>query len=192
MSRSHACCCTAEASGSGQFIPEPCLLPRSNHAQNQAQEAHFAAVNADVSALLSYCHQTAISVPTIIQLAWSIVLHVFTASDHVCFGYVDAVEDIHQPNNTALCHLRVDRDVPIGAHINRLLQHPLRKYGDCQCKHSLASRGNALLDTTVIAKSLHRDQLPFSAPHAIRTASDLIHEKVCCRPLPAGIVIDEF
>lgn len=100
---------------------EPCLLPTS--AQQPvvpATELHFTQVKLPkhIARIRTFCIQNGVTVSTLLQTAWAMVLRVYTNAEQVCFGYlvsgrdapIDGIEDIVGPFlNLLVCKVPFDQ-----------------------------------------------------------------------------------
>jgi hypothetical protein len=93
----------------------PCILPRLDY-QSLDEEClkgtRTVEVDMDGTAELErFCAQEGVTVSTVFQLAWALVLRCFAQTDDVCFGYVSAGRGI------ALDHL----EDAVGPYINTMI-----------------------------------------------------------------------
>lgn len=101
---------------------EPCLLPTSTQKQPvvSATELHFTQVKLprEIARIRTFCIQNGITVSTLLQTAWALVLRVYTNAEQVCFGYlvsgrdapIEGIEDIVGPFlNLLVCKVPFDQ-----------------------------------------------------------------------------------
>lgn len=146
---------------------EPCQFPILHQSQQemgyQAQGVH---INSGLSmnSVSAFCQKNNLTISSVVQLAWALVLRAFTGMDHVCFGYLVSGRDIHVDGihdaigafiNMLVC--RVDLDERSSALMNALestrenfgnsLQHQHNSLAEIQ--HSLNLTGQQLFNTAV-------------------------------------------
>ncbi|GKZ27726.1 nonribosomal peptide synthase, partial [Aspergillus brasiliensis] len=75
---------------------EPCLLPLSVHSEGPSNEIEFTRVSLPkpVSQLRTFCIRNGVTLSTLLQAAWAMVLRIYCDSDRVCFGYLVSGRDV--------------------------------------------------------------------------------------------------
>lgn len=75
---------------------EPCHFPLLNTDRSDSKQLKYLAVDADMppNALHAFCERNGVTVATVVQAVWGLVLRSYTGSDHVCFGYLSSGRDI--------------------------------------------------------------------------------------------------
>ncbi|OJZ82578.1 hypothetical protein ASPFODRAFT_84018 [Aspergillus luchuensis CBS 106.47] len=98
---------------------EPCLLPLSVHSEGPSNEIEFTRVSLPqpASQLRTFCIRNGVTLSTLLQAAWAMVLRIYCDSDRVCFGSlvsgrdvpIDGVENVIGPFlNILVCQLAFD------------------------------------------------------------------------------------
>ncbi|PVH81870.1 nonribosomal peptide synthase [Cadophora sp. DSE1049] len=91
---------------------EPCHISPLNDGMNLPKELRsriFSVMN--TSRLKAFCSQNGVTLSNALQLAWALILRIYTGSDEVCFGYLSSGRD---------APISGIQDEAIGAFINML------------------------------------------------------------------------
>ena len=149
----------------------PCLFPNLAQLEGPVSGKVVANLNVDISlsskAVKSFCERLNITPLSLFQVAWGIVLKVYTESTRVCFGYLSSGRDVTLPGiedgvGPFLTMLVCSLDVS-GGKLSDLLQGtaedlmkclPYQHCGLTNIQHSL-ELGNIPLFNTIL--SFHRD-----------------------------------
>lgn len=129
--------------------------------------------------LRSFCQYHSITISSLLQVAWGIVLRIYTGNESVCFGYLNAcrdipVKDAHDISgpliNLLICRLSLTDESPVlsildGNHAAyaRSLDH--QHCSLAEVMHSLNRSGQPLFNT---AMSLQKDAGSLFSEHAQR------------------------
>ena len=77
---------------------EPCNFPALNDGSKDTKDLRSLDQKlTHASELQSFCTRNGVTLSNVLQLAWALVLHSYTGSDDVCFGYLTAGRDIPVP-----------------------------------------------------------------------------------------------
>ncbi|CAG9987268.1 unnamed protein product [Clonostachys byssicola] len=97
---------------------EPCLLPNSLLSSAPTNSIHFTQVvlPKSIAQVRTFCIQSGVTLSTLLQTAWTLVLGVYCNAEKVSFGYIvsgrdaqiDGIEDVVGPFlNLLICHVSV-------------------------------------------------------------------------------------
>lgn len=134
--------------------------------------------------LHSFCQQHGITVSCLLQVAWGIVLRIYTGNESVCFGYLTSGRDISIKGareiagpliNLLVCRLSLEDDTPTFSALldnqsshSRSIEH--QHFSLAEVMHSLDLSGQPLFNT---AMSLQRSDNRISA-----NASDISMQEI--------------
>lgn len=92
---------------------QPCRLPPINDG-TKAKNTHHSEVLElmEFSRLRSFCAENSMTLANVLQLAWGLILRLYTGSEEVCFGYLTSGRDSPIPGL---------QDAAVGAFINMLV-----------------------------------------------------------------------
>ena len=156
-----------------QYLQEqnPCLLPNLAELEPPVGERRIGALdlNIDLSpaALKAFCERLNITPLSLFQVAWGVVLKIYTESNRVCFGYLSSGRDVTLPGieggvGAFLTMLVCSLDLSAGK-LSDLLQRNAedltkslahQHVGLANIQHSLGMGNTALFNTLL---SFHRD-----------------------------------
>ncbi|KAH6714878.1 hypothetical protein BKA61DRAFT_734232 [Leptodontidium sp. MPI-SDFR-AT-0119] len=77
---------------------EPCQFPSLNDGpQDTAAQTLGVHIDSDISmkSISTFCQENNMTISSVLQLAWALVLRSFTSMDRVCFGYLVSGRDVH-------------------------------------------------------------------------------------------------
>jgi amino acid adenylation domain-containing protein/non-ribosomal peptide synthase protein (TIGR01720 family) len=142
---------------------EPCLFPILTDGETEAADSlgsHMIAID-DLADVNSYCADAGITLSTLLQLVWALVIRSYTGSDEVAFGYLASGRDVpldHIENavgafiNMLVCRLRISDEVEIAEVLDTLqtdfagaMAHQSCSLAEIQ--HELKLDGAALFNT---------------------------------------------
>jgi amino acid adenylation domain-containing protein/non-ribosomal peptide synthase protein (TIGR01720 family) len=97
---------------------EPCLLPNSLQSSAPEKSIHFTqvALPRSIAQVRTFCIQSGITLSTLLQTAWALVIRVYCNAEKVSFGYIvsgrdapiDGIEDVIGPFlNLLICQVSV-------------------------------------------------------------------------------------
>ncbi|KAH6623991.1 hypothetical protein B0J18DRAFT_409502 [Chaetomium sp. MPI-SDFR-AT-0129] len=109
---------------------EPCLFPVLSAGQQQEKDennkeslgAHMLTLE-NPSQIQAYCRSSGVTLSTLLQLAWALVVRSYTGSDEVLFGYLASGRDIPVPHmehavgaliNMLVCRLQLPAEAEVG------------------------------------------------------------------------------
>ncbi len=110
---------------------EPCLFPSlSDGASDEEPSLGTHAINlGDMSKINAYCMNSGLTLSTLLQFAWALVVRSYTGADEVLFGYLVSGRDIPVPNidhavgafiNMLVCRLQLSIDTEVGEALDTL------------------------------------------------------------------------
>ncbi|KAJ5091869.1 hypothetical protein NUU61_006739 [Penicillium alfredii] len=94
---------------------EPCIFPPLSQDSNDNGRA-TRTLNKQTTKLHAFSKMAGVSVETLLQFAWGIVLRCYTGSDDVCFGYSTSGADDNQvvdSSTVSTCRLILNNDRPL-------------------------------------------------------------------------------
>jgi amino acid adenylation domain-containing protein len=158
---------------------EPCLFPAITDGKTAAVDSHSIVLN-HLSAVKGYCADAGITLSTLLQFVWALVVRSYTGSDEVLFGYLASGRDVpveHIENavgafiNMLVCRLRISDDTEVAEALDTLrgdiaaaLTHQGCSLAEMQ--HEMRLDGAALFNTAFTyqkRKELGHDPSPRSA-----------------------------
>lgn len=136
----------------------PCHFPSMHAASNQPGLQKVVSVDiGKVSVLQKFCKGQGVTLATLFQAVWGIILHCYTQSNSVCFGYLSSGRDAPVPNVQsmigALIHMLICR-VDFGGSTSF---RDIIKRMQTELSHSLTNQHSSLAD---IQSSLELDGQP--------------------------------
>ncbi|KAK2766911.1 NRPS [Arachnomyces sp. PD_36] len=150
----------------------PCHFPRLGTTDVELQTLHAASLAFDCkNALQSFCQTNAITVSNFFQVAWGLVLRIYTGSDSVCFGYLtsgrqialEGAHDIAGPLiNLLVCRLLLaDEDSVVSTLVNNQAAYALSLDNqDCALANVMSSlnlSGQSLFNTAMSLQRVNSD-----------------------------------
>ena len=147
---------------------EPCYLPSLTHGQEGSigQPDADTSVTAQIpksSTLYEFPETYGITIASVCQLAWALILASYTGSDEACFGYLSSGRDVPITGvhrlvgpmiNMLICHIQIDRHSTVLEALRSLqkrfldgFDHQRAPLADIQ--HSLHNSQQALFNTTM-------------------------------------------
>ncbi|KAF4630787.1 hypothetical protein G7Y89_g7349 [Cudoniella acicularis] len=131
---------------------QPCRLPAINDG-NRGKNQHQSVIleMSQITPLRTFCDNNGLTIANVLQLAWGIILRLYTGCDEVCFGYLTSGRDAPIPGL---------QDTAVGAFINMLI---------CRIDFS---------ETTRLTESLNKVQTDFlnAMEHQSCSLTDVQHE----------------
>lgn len=161
---------------------EPCLFPALTDGKTTAEDTlgSHSIVLEHVSSIKDYCADAGITLSTLLQFVWALVIRSYTGSDEVLFGYLASGRDVpveHVENavgafiNMLVCRLRIPDDTEVGEALDTLrgdiaaaMTHQSCSLAEMQ--HEMKLDGAALFNTAFTyqkRKDLSHDPSPRSA-----------------------------
>jgi amino acid adenylation domain-containing protein/non-ribosomal peptide synthase protein (TIGR01720 family) len=103
---------------------EPCHFPILHDETSEVKELGYILFDLRVAPgqLRTFCDATGVTMSTILQMVWGLVLRCYTGSDQVCFGYitsgrdvaVDRIEEAIGPFiNMLVCRMQIEGTLPV-------------------------------------------------------------------------------
>jgi non-ribosomal peptide synthase protein (TIGR01720 family) len=149
----------------------PCLFPGLAQLEGPVGEKAVGNLNVDIGlsteALKTFCERLNITPLSLFQVAWGMVLKVYTESSRVCFGYLSSGRDVTLPGiedgvgpflTMLVCSLDLSggklSDVLQGTAEDLMKCLPHQHCGLANIQHSLEMGNNPLFNTIL---SFHRD-----------------------------------
>ncbi|KAL2192774.1 non-ribosomal peptide synthetase [Corynascus similis CBS 632.67] len=142
---------------------EPCLFPTladGKSAEAPSLGAHAIRLSS-ISDINEYCANAGITVSTLLQFAWALVVRAYTGSDEVLFGYLASGRDIPVANienavgafiNMLVCRLQISSDAEVAEVLDTLrtdftdaLSHQSCSLAEMQ--HEMGLPGSVLFNT---------------------------------------------
>jgi amino acid adenylation domain-containing protein/non-ribosomal peptide synthase protein (TIGR01720 family) len=135
----------------------------------------------DLAEVNGFCKNSDITLFSLLQVSWAVVLGAFTGSQDVCFGYlsvgrdaaVTGIEDMVGPViSMMICRLKIDPEVSISAILqdcqsNMLKNLQFQHVALADIHHALGLSGNALFNT-VLSLQKSKDATSVGSIHAHR------------------------
>lgn len=152
---------------------KPCLIPNLALREDAVDpEPRLNLVNIDVEAapdqLTAFCAKHNVTLVNLFQLAWAIVLQVYTESNDVSFGYLasgrdvplDGIEDgVGAFITMLICRITLEKDLSVNDALSKVADSftrclPHQYFGLSNMQHSLKLGGEALFNTII---SFHKE-----------------------------------
>ncbi|MCO7199861.1 non-ribosomal peptide synthetase [Pseudoalteromonas sp. OANN1] len=155
-----------------QLLSEPCTLfnqaEKSHVAENQAGQTSWIIDSTQTETLLSFCRHQQITVNTLIQAAWSLVLKTALGRNAVCFGSVTSGRPPQLPQSDSMLGLFINTlptivtlepELPVGKWLQQLQRQSIaareHEYTPLSDVQKWAREGgldcpNGLFDTLVV------------------------------------------
>lgn len=175
-----------DASGAGEYWKDylqgvyPCLFPSFSVASTDVDPSTARSVNSvpysfgNGNNLQAFCQHHGITISSLMQVAWGIVLHIYTGNESVCFGYLTSGRDIPLHNaheiagpliNLLICRLSFNDDTSIlstlldnQASFAQSIEH--QHFSMTDIMHSLSLSGQSLFNTAMSLQKESGDQIP--------------------------------
>lgn len=141
---------------------EPCLFPSLN--QTDDRQLNFVMVDFDsFSQLLTICKETNVTLASMMQAAWAILLRSYTKTNDVSFGYLTSGRDSPVNNiqdavglfiNMLICRVQFDGDAKLSSIFTRVQNDylemlPFQHSSLAKVQHELNLDGKTLFNTAV-------------------------------------------
>lgn len=150
---------------------ESCIFPHMQ--ENKHEENHLRSLHANIEEsiplLRAFCENNSVTVPSIFQTVWGLVLRFYTGSDQVCFGYLVSGRDISVPGvetiigpfiNMLICRMIATPDASLSelvqsvqSNANSALDHQHCSLAEIQ--HWLKQSGRPLFNTIMSVQKLN-------------------------------------
>ncbi|KAK4157425.1 non-ribosomal peptide synthetase [Chaetomidium leptoderma] len=142
---------------------EPCLLPTLTDGESDLEPSlgSHAITLGSMSKVNDYCMNSGITLSTLLQFVWALVVRSYTGADEVLFGYLASGRDIPVANieqavgafiNMLVCRLRIPADTEVGEALDMMrgdladaMAHQSCSLAEMQ--HELRLPGTALFNT---------------------------------------------
>ena len=183
---------------------QPCYMPssvmRENSAASKAAQLQRVVTKiTDLTAIHRFRQVHGVTMASIFQLAWAVVLASHTASSEICFGYLTNGRDAPIPQvqeligpmiNMMVCFLRLDREETVLDAVKRVhenfwqsFDHQRISLADIQ--HSLRLSGQRLFNTTM---SYKRQAAPAAQQSSSISIESVLAEDPTEYPMNVGIL----
>ncbi|KAK3360589.1 non-ribosomal peptide synthetase [Lasiosphaeria hispida] len=142
---------------------EPCLFPALTDGVENAEPSLGSRIIhlEDVAKINDFCANLGITLSTLFQLAWALVVRTYTGSDEVLFGYLSSGRDIPVPQiesavgafiNMLVCRLDIPAEAEVGDLIDTMRTNLAEAIAHQTCslaeiQHELHLPGTALFNT---------------------------------------------
>ncbi|CAI7648521.1 unnamed protein product [Penicillium glandicola] len=158
---------------------QPCVFPSIGLKEHGAESSSLKSLPFSVDIgrdLYSFCRHHGITISSLLQVAWGIVLRAYTGSESICFGYLNACRDIPVQDahgisgpliNLLICRLSLPDESSVlstlaGNHAAYAQSLDHQHCSLAEVLHSLNHSGQALFNTAMSlqkdAKDLFSDQ----------------------------------
>ena len=157
---------------------QPCLLPTRDtdgSGAQQTKELRSASISLGVGARLQeFCQRQEITLSNLLQVAWGLVLQIYTGSDASCFGYLNSGRDVPVAGvdsilgpfiNMLVCRVETDASASVLSMLQKnqaeyLRSAPHQHYSLAEILHQVNTGGKMLFNTIM---SLQRPRTSLNA-----------------------------
>lgn len=158
-------------------LVEPCHFPlvQSAHKETKCLRYMDVKLEMEIGALQVFCDKNSVTVPSVMQAVWGLVLRCYTGSDQICFGYlasgrdvaVEGIEETVGPFiNMLICHMNMTANSRIGELVKNVQADYLAglEHQHCslaQIQHALDLAGQPLFNTMMsVQKTSSSSNIP--------------------------------
>ncbi|EAQ90170.1 hypothetical protein CHGG_06789 [Chaetomium globosum CBS 148.51] len=166
---------------------EPCLFPVLCDGEPETESslgAHAITLNG-IAAINDYCMNSGITLSTLLQFVWALVIRSYTGSDEVLFGYLASGRDVPVANiehavgafiNMLVCRLQIPANLEVGEALDTMQTDLADAMAHQSCslaemQHEMKTSGAMLFNTGFTYQKraeIDQGQAQQSSPSALR------------------------
>ncbi|KAI0848990.1 lysergyl peptide synthetase 1 [Daldinia vernicosa] len=172
---------------------QPCILPGRDHGISHPNSSQVKSVEVifgpAIAALHNFSESAGITLRSVLKTAWAMILHTYTGSDHVCFGYgttendmpLDGTDGIIGPHTKIFPYgVQIEKhttplDIVRKSELESMAARPHQNVFPAEIYHQLDVRSDALFNTCAIFRTKENslDGVSHTLPLEIADTKDL-------------------